>query len=258
MVLPLAIALGGQAANTGFQMYGANKRKRALEGVADQQEANTRWYQGESNRLANEDQAQYGDLSRQRRAGISELLAGYTAQPTSQPVAQIEGDPRFSLDNIQGAGQAAGQWAAQSRGRVGRTLGLQQAVRSNEDRSAAERLQRAQAMGGYEQGEDVRGRQAADYGALSAIRRQAMENEAMARQAALAGQQMRAGQAGSEQMLYGGLSGLAGQMGSSFLPMGGGGASGATMPSAMRPGMAPADTSWNMMYRPGIARSYGG
>jgi hypothetical protein len=202
---------------------GANKRERALEGVADEEARNAQWMAGENSRLSQQDIAQYGDLSRRRSEALSGMLRGYTAAPdmTQQPVRQLQGDPRFDLENLgAGSGGAGNQWAAGVRSRVGNSLGLQQNVRGFDDMDAQERYQRAMAMSGYQQSGDRLGMQASEYGDLAAIRRQVLENEALVRQGQLAGSRMRAGQAGSEQMLYGGLLGLGGQAAMSYAPMG--------------------------------------
>lgn len=223
MVLPLAVAGAGMAGSTAFNMMGARERQRALEDVANQEAGLAQWYAAQNDRLMGQNIAKYGDLSRQRRAGIGELLAGYTAAPQA-PVQDtpIEGDPRFAMTGDFGGQPGAGRdWANTSRTRIGRGLALKSAVQSAEDLESAERLQRAQAMGGYQQQEGRLGRSAADYGDLADIRMQELQNQYGMRQGELGRARMKAGQAGGEKMLYGGLFGLAGQAGASFLPMGG-------------------------------------
>jgi hypothetical protein len=259
MVLPLIAAGVGTGASMYFNSVGARERKRAIEDLANQQEEAARWESQQREQEMSRGIREYGGLSRDRSNGITNMLAGYTAPIENAAPVQVDGDPRFALSSV-GAPGAGDSWAGNVRQRVGRTLSLQDAVRSNEDRAAAERYQRGSAMGGFQQLSGRLGRQASDYGDLAAIRSQILQNQVAERQAGLARESMKAGQAGSEKMLYGGLAGMAGQMGASFLPMGGGAAAaGSPMPSMMRPGVAP-DASASILdpYRFDIARSYGG
>lgn len=245
MVLPLIAAGVGTAGSVGFNMLGARERQRALEDVANQEAGLAQWYAAQNDRLMNQNITKYGELSRQRRAGIGQLLAGYTATPqVATQATPIEGDPRFSLSGDFGGQPGAGRdWANTSRTRIGRGLALKSAVQSAEDMDAAERLQRAEAIGGYQQQEGRLGRSAADYGDLADIRMQDIQNQYGIRQADLARAGMKAGQAGSEKMLYGGLFGLAGQAGASFLPMGGAAAAAAPATRPV-PAVAPQAPWW--------------
>lgn len=254
MVLPLIAAGVGGLGSTYFNWQGAKEREAALQDVAGQEGNLAQWYANQNSRLMSQNQQKYGDLSRARRAGIDEMLAGYTLTPqvTPQVATEVKGDPRFDMNLGSG-------WANTSRARIGRSISLQNAVRSADDLAAAEQLQRAQAMGAYQQGEARRGAEASDYGDLAAIRQQILANQMALRQGEIERARANASQAGSEKMLYGGLFGLAGNAGASFLPIGGGSTApaGVAMPSSARAGAIP-NRPWDLTYNDTIAKRYGG
>jgi hypothetical protein len=205
-----------------MNMRGAQKRASAMEDAANREQQLAEMEAAANERFAQQDIARYSELAGQRRAALSGMLGQYLgpAQMPQAPVAPIQGDPRFDLSAVQGDGGAGAQWATAARSKAQRGLGLQQAVRGFSDMRNAERLQRAQAMGGFQQSGQQLTRQGADYADLAALRRQAFMNDMIRQRGALAMQQANASQAGSEQMLYGGLLGLGGQAATSFMPMG--------------------------------------
>jgi hypothetical protein len=206
----------------GMNMRGAQKRESAMRDAAERERQLAEMEAAANERFAQQDIAQYSALANQRRSALSGMLGQYMGptQTASAPAVQVQGDPRFDLSAVQGEGGAGSQWASAARAQAQRGLGLQQAVRGFSDQRDAERLQRAQAMGGFEQSGQRLTRQGADYADLAALRRQAFMNDMIRQRGALAMQQANASQAGSEQMLYGGLLGLGGQAAMSFMPVG--------------------------------------
>ncbi len=222
MVLPLIAAGVGQGVGMYLDSRGTAKRKRALEGIADQEQGLADWQVNEGNRLASQDIARYGDLSRARSAQLDAMLRGYTAPVAAGPAPTVEGDPRFALGTAGNVGDngAGASWAAGARVPIQRSQALQDVVRANDVRNATEQVQRGGSSATMQQGASRLGTSAREYGDIAAIRRQAVQNELLQRVAAIERAKGKAAEAGNEQLMYGGLARLGGQAGASFLPMG--------------------------------------
>jgi hypothetical protein len=213
MVLPLIAMAAAQGASMYMDSRAAQKRKRALEGIADQERQLADWQINEGNRLSSQEIARYGDLSRERSAQMDAMLRGYTAPVADAPTQAVTGDPRFDLATAGDVGDngVGSSWAAGARAPIQRSQALQDVVRSNDMRNATEQVQRGEASAGMQQGASRLGVAARDYGDIAAIRRQAMQNELLQRVAALEAAGGKAAQAGNEQLMYGGLARLGGQ-----------------------------------------------